>query len=166
MKRFAKRLPAEHPNITIEFQNVPAEQASQKLTTQLAGGNPPDVAYVNASDTADFALARRAGRPRRLHRRSDVVKPDDYVEAFKTFVTYEDSMYGLPIDGESTGLFYRTDMFEAAGIDEPADDVGGVRGRRRGADRRGQGPVRLRDVRHRGRRTTGTRGSTRPAATC
>src|SRR3712207_1146752 len=43
----------------------------------------------------------------------------DYVEAFKTFVTYEDKMWGLPMDGESTGLFYRTDMFEAAGIDGP-----------------------------------------------
>ncbi len=28
-------------------------------------------------------------------------------------------MYGLPFDGESTGLFYRTDLFEAAGIAEP-----------------------------------------------
>ena len=47
------------------------------------------------------------------------MKPDDYVDAFKTFVTYEDKMWGLPIDGETTGLFYRTDMFEAAGIDSP-----------------------------------------------
>jgi ABC-type glycerol-3-phosphate transport system substrate-binding protein len=28
-------------------------------------------------------------------------------------------MWGLPIDGESTGLFYRTDRFEEAGIDGP-----------------------------------------------
>ena len=28
-------------------------------------------------------------------------------------------MWGLPFDGETTGLFYRTDMFEAAGIDAP-----------------------------------------------
>ena len=28
-------------------------------------------------------------------------------------------MWGLPIDGESTGLFYRTDLFKAAGIDGP-----------------------------------------------
>ena len=36
--------------------------------------------------------------------RSDVVDPDAYVDVFKTFVTFEDSMYGLPIDGESKGL--------------------------------------------------------------
>jgi multiple sugar transport system substrate-binding protein len=28
-------------------------------------------------------------------------------------------MYALPFDGESTGLFYRTDRFEAAGISDP-----------------------------------------------
>jgi multiple sugar transport system substrate-binding protein len=47
------------------------------------------------------------------------VKPDDYVDAFKTFVTYDGHMWGLPIDGESTGLFYRKDLFAAAGIAGP-----------------------------------------------
>jgi multiple sugar transport system substrate-binding protein len=32
---------------------------------------------------------------------------------------YGGSTYGLPYDGETTGLFYRTDMFQAAGITEP-----------------------------------------------
>ena len=47
------------------------------------------------------------------------MKPDDYVEAFATAVMYEGKMYGLPYDGESTGLFYRTDLFEAAGVAGP-----------------------------------------------
>jgi ABC-type glycerol-3-phosphate transport system substrate-binding protein len=36
-------------------------------------------------------------------------------------VTYEDKMWGLPMGGETTGLFYRTDMFEKAGIDSPPE---------------------------------------------
>jgi multiple sugar transport system substrate-binding protein len=40
-------------------------------------------------------------------------------EAFEAMVSYEGSVYGLPFDGESTGLFYRTDLFEDAGIEEP-----------------------------------------------
>ena len=55
MKKLAKEFEAEHPNITIKFENVPAEQAGQVLSTRIAGNNPPDVAYVNASDTADYA---------------------------------------------------------------------------------------------------------------
>ena len=119
MKKFAADFHKEHPNITIEFQNDPAEQAKQKLTTQIAGGNPPDVAAIDASDTADFASRKALVNLTTYIGRSDVVKPDDYVAAFKTFVTYDNIMYGLPLDGESTGLFYRTDLFAAAGIDSP-----------------------------------------------
>jgi len=119
MKKFAADFHKQHPNITIKFENVPAEQAGQVLTTRIAGNNPPDVAFVNASDTADYASRGALVDLQNYIDRSDVVKPDDYVDAFKTFVTYDNRMWGLPMDGESTGLFYRTDMFKEAGIDGP-----------------------------------------------
>jgi ABC-type glycerol-3-phosphate transport system substrate-binding protein len=50
---------------------------------------------------------------------SIAVNRDDYVGAFLDSVLWEDRMYGLPYDGETTGLFYRTDLFEAAGITAP-----------------------------------------------
>ncbi len=119
VKKTAAKFEKLHPNISIKFENVPAESAAQVLTTRIAGNNAPDVAFVNASDTADYAARGALVDIENYIERSDVVEPDDYVEAFKTFVTYEDKMWGLPIDGESTGLFYRTDMFEQAGIDGP-----------------------------------------------
>jgi multiple sugar transport system substrate-binding protein len=118
-KKIAAEFEKEHPNINIKFENVPAEQAGQVLTTRIAGNNAPDVAYVNASDTADYAARGAAVDLENYIDRSEVVKPDDYVDAFKTFVTYDDKMWGLPMGGETTGLFYRTDMFEEAGIDGP-----------------------------------------------
>jgi multiple sugar transport system substrate-binding protein len=119
MKKFAADFHKLHPNITIQFQNVNADNASEKLTTQIAGGNPPDVAFVDASATSDFASRGALVNLDNYIARSDVVKPDDYVDAFKTFVTYQGHLWGLPIDGESTGLFYRTDLFKAAGISGP-----------------------------------------------
>jgi multiple sugar transport system substrate-binding protein len=119
MKKFAANFHKLHPNITIKFENVSSDNASQKLTTQIAGGNPPDVAFVDASATSDFASRQALVNLDNYIKRSKVVKPDDYVDAFRTFVTYKDSMWGLPIDGESTGLFYRKDLFKAAGIAAP-----------------------------------------------
>jgi ABC-type glycerol-3-phosphate transport system substrate-binding protein len=119
MQDLAKRFHKEHPNITIKFENVPAEQAGQVLTTRIAGNNAPDVAYINASDTADYASRGALVDLTDYIERSEVVEPDDYVEAFKTFVTYEDKLWGLPQGGETTGLFYRTDLFEKAGIEAP-----------------------------------------------
>ncbi len=121
MKKLAREFEKEHPMINIKFENVPAETAGQVLSTRIAGNNAPDVAYVNASDTADYASRGAAVDLSNYIERSEIVKPDDYVEAFKTFVTYEDKMWGLPMGGETTGLFYRTDMFEKAGIESPPE---------------------------------------------
>jgi multiple sugar transport system substrate-binding protein len=119
MKKMAADFHKLHPNITIKFQNVSADNASQKLTTQIAGGNPPDVAYIDASGTSDFASRDALVNLDNYISRSKVVKMADYVDAFRTFVTYKKSTWGMPVDGESTGLFYRKDMFAAAGISSP-----------------------------------------------
>ncbi len=119
MKKLAKEFHEKYPNITIKFENVPAETAGQVLSTRIAGNNAPDVAYINASDTADYASRTALVDLDDYIERSDIVEADDYVEGFKEFVEYDGSMWGLPFDGESTGLFYRTDLFEAAGIDAP-----------------------------------------------
>jgi multiple sugar transport system substrate-binding protein len=119
MKKMAAEFHKAHPNITIKFENAPAEQAAQVLSTRIAGNNAPDVAYINASDTTDYAARGALVDLDNYMGRSDVVDPDDYVDGFKTFVTYDEKMWGLPFDGETTGLFYRTDRFEEAGIDGP-----------------------------------------------
>src|SRR3954451_18813479 len=104
MKKLAADFHKEHPNITIKFQNVSADNASQKLTTQIAGGDPPDVAYVDASATADFASRDALVNLDGYIKRTKTVNPEDYVDAFKTFVPYNHRLWVLPIDGESPGL--------------------------------------------------------------
>lgn len=108
-----------HPNIEVEFVSVPFEQFNDKLTTQIAGGNPPDTVYIDSSAVAAFA-SRNAFVPLDPYiAKSQAVDANDYVDAFRISATFEDQMYALPIDGESTALFYRTDLFEAAGITTP-----------------------------------------------
>ena len=106
-----------HPNITIEFQDVPFEEMHDKLLTQVAANNPPDTAYVDASIVAEFASRNALVNLDDYVSKSQVVDLDDYVPAFLQSAQWEDSLYALPIDGESTGLFYRTDCFEEAGLD-------------------------------------------------
>jgi multiple sugar transport system substrate-binding protein len=119
MKALYKKFQAEHPNITVKFVNIPSEGASQKLTTQIAGGNPPDSAFLDSGTVADFASRGALVNLDDYIKRTPTVKPDDFVEAFKGSTVFENHMFALPFDGESTGLFYRTDLFKAAGITEP-----------------------------------------------
>ena len=108
-----------HPNITVEFTGVPAEEMDTRLTTQIAGGNPPDSVYLDMSSVIDYASRNALVDLGPYIEQSIAMSRDDYVGAFLDSVLWEDKMYGLPIDGESTGLFYRTDLFEAAGIAAP-----------------------------------------------
>jgi multiple sugar transport system substrate-binding protein len=119
MKQLATEFHKEHPMITIQFINASSDSESQKLTTQVAGNTAPDTAYVNASDTSDFASRGALVNLDNYISRSTIVKSNDYVPAFKTFETWNGHLWGLPFDGESTGLFYRTDNFAAAGITHP-----------------------------------------------
>ncbi len=119
MAALRDRFQGLHPNITVDFQGVPAEEMTDRLTTQIAGGNPPDTAFVDQSAVVDFASRNALVDLDPYVEQSLAVVRDDYVDAFLNAVLWDDKMYGLPYDGESTGLFYRTDLFEAAGIAEP-----------------------------------------------
>lgn len=107
-----------HPNITVNFEDVPAEEFADRLTTRIAGGNPPDVAFLDQSNVVDFAARNALLELGPYAEQSVAVVVEDYVDAFLNAAMYEEKLYGLPYDGESTGLFYRTDLFEAAGITE------------------------------------------------
>jgi multiple sugar transport system substrate-binding protein len=108
-----------HPNITIQFQNVPADSSTQKLTTEIAGGNPPDTAFMDSGAVGDFAPRGALVNLDGYIAGSKVVQADDYVPGFKSAATYKGHMFALPFEGETTSLFYRTDMFQKAGISHP-----------------------------------------------
>jgi len=119
MKKFAEQFQEQHPNITIEFQNVPAERSFEKLLTTVAGGTAPDVAFMDSGAVEDFASRGALINLDPYIAGSEVIELDDYIDGFRFAADYEDSMYAIPWEGETTGLFYRTDLFAEAGIDGP-----------------------------------------------
>jgi multiple sugar transport system substrate-binding protein len=117
--KWAEQFHKIHPNITIQFQTTTSDNSSQKLTTEIAGGNPPDSAFMDSSAVGDFgprgALVNLDG----YIAGSKVVQGDDYVPGFKSAASYKGHMFALPFEGETTSLFYRTDLFQKAGISRP-----------------------------------------------
>ena len=55
MKKFEKTLEQKYPTIDVEFEPVGSGQAREKLLTQIAGGNAPDAAFVDAGLVQDLA---------------------------------------------------------------------------------------------------------------
>ena len=119
MQGFKEAFEAEYPNITVEFELVPANRHREKLLTQIAGGNEPDTAFIDAGFVQELASRGALVNLDGYIAGSDVVAREDYVEGFRNTAIFQDGMYGLPFDGETTGLFYRTDLFEEAGIEGP-----------------------------------------------
>lgn len=119
MKKLYAGFHKKYPNITVTFNNIPSDSEAQKLVTMVAGGTAPDVAYMDGGSVSDFA-SRGALVPLDGYvAGSKVVKKDDYVPNFMEGAIYHGAMYGLPFDAETTGLFYRTDLFKQAGISGP-----------------------------------------------
>lgn len=119
MLKFKKDFEAEYPNITVEFEPVPSGRSRDKLLTEIAGGNAPDAAFVDAGFVQELASRGALVNLDGYIAGSDVVATEDYVEGFRNTALLDGSMYGLPFDGETTGLFYRTDLFAEAGIEGP-----------------------------------------------
>ena len=118
-KRFEKDFEKEYPTIDVEYEGVGPGQSREKILTQVAGGNAPDAAFIDAGFVQDLASRGALVNLEGYIAGSDVVARDDYVEGFRNTALFEDNMYGLPFDGETTGLFYRTDLFAQAGIEDP-----------------------------------------------
>ena len=119
MKKFEKQFEKEYPTIDVQFEPVGSGQAKEKLLTEIAGGNAPDTAWVDSGLVQDLASRGALVNLDGYLAGSDTVKPDDFVEGFRNGASYQGSMYGLPFEGETTGLFYRTDLFQQAGIEGP-----------------------------------------------
>ncbi len=122
LKPYADEFQKLHPNIKIKFQDVDAENIVTKITTQIAGGNAPDAAYLDLSAVTDFGTRNALVELDSYIQRSRAVDPKDYVGEFAKAAQIKGHFYGLPFDGESTGIFYRTDLFEQAGLEPPRPD--------------------------------------------
>ena len=106
-----------HPCIVVRAQHIPNSAYAEKITTMLAAGDPPDVAYL--SDSQAFPWAQE-GRILDLTKYFDA-QPIDQSLLESTYYYFDDGQK-LMGTGLATGiilLYYNKDIFEAAGVDAP-----------------------------------------------
>ncbi|NLT41419.1 MAG: sugar ABC transporter substrate-binding protein [Anaerolineae bacterium] len=106
---------AEHPEIKVEFQEVPWDGYNEKFTSAFASGQPPDLSY----QTESFPTFVKAGNILPL---DDLMAQSgfdkDYIlDLAWTCADFEGKNYAMPwIEGGSC-MFYNKDLFEQAGLD-------------------------------------------------
>ena len=105
---------------------VAAEDMNLQLGQALAGGDPPDVFYVNSDKFQEYASGGSLAAVG-----DQVDNPEDFYPALRQVFTYDDQLYCAPKDFSTLALVINTDAWEAAGltdadIPETWDDLSAV----------------------------------------
>lgn len=119
MSSLVEAFEAKNPDIKIEAENIPWNSYYDNLYTAIAAGGAPDT-----------ALVKMFAQPRLIE--MGALEPlDDYINAWDGKSEVQDNLYELTkgTDGKSyylpiqyvvLYLYYRQDLFEAAGLKPPA----------------------------------------------
>lgn len=104
-----------HDDVWVDYEVVPGDAWDQRMTAAQAAGNAPDVRTLNYGNIFDSA---RTSQILPLTTRISAEAWDDVQENVLDTVTVEGERYAYPLLVEPSAiLYYRTDLFTAAGLD-------------------------------------------------
>ncbi|WP_373233044.1 ABC transporter substrate-binding protein [Cohnella sp.] len=109
---------ADHPNVTLKVEDIGRLDVYDKLSTGLAAGGAglPDIVLVEDDRIQGYLEAFPKGFLNLSDKGFDA-KADQF-PAFKKELTAKDGKYyAFPFDAGPTGMFYRKDLFDKAGVD-------------------------------------------------
>ena len=113
-----KRYEAADPNITINLQYVNSDNALQKSTVALQGGQQPDISYQYGTNMPQLAQA-----PKLVDLTQRVQDPgfnwNDFFPGERAVATVNGKIYGVPALVDNLAVVYNKDLFAKAGIPAP-----------------------------------------------
>ncbi|MDQ3412290.1 MAG: extracellular solute-binding protein [Chloroflexota bacterium] len=108
---------AQHPEVAIQPEFTDYGSYTDRLATEAAGGNAPDLMSANADIMGEYS---RRGVIRPLDEYvPDPIDLSDYAEGTVVGNTIDGSLFGIPNDCISPSLVYDTTVFAEAGITVP-----------------------------------------------
>ena len=113
---------ASHPGVTIEYVDVASQDYAVKTTTMLAGGDSSDVFMVK--EITDLLNWQAAGYEEPLN---SYIEASNYdlsgFAGIESNYAVDGEQYALPFRSDFWVLFYNKDLFDAAGVDYPTNDM-------------------------------------------
>lgn len=116
---------AENPETVSEitFEPIPFEDYTTTLTTQLAGGNAPDLGWVLESYAPEFVSSGALVDITDTLKDTEGYDYDDLLESSLSLWSKDDGLYAYPFSNSPFAVFVNTDQIAAAGQPNPADLV-------------------------------------------
>lgn len=116
---------ADHPDevSAITFETIPFESYTTGLTTQLAGGNPPDLAWIFESNAPEFVKSGALVDVRETLSSTDGYEFEDVGETALELWRDGDALYAYPFSNSPFVMFVNTDRIAESGQPNPTDLV-------------------------------------------
>ena len=118
---FAEAFKEDHPDVDVQLDVIPFGDYVEKVTIQLAGGNPPDLGWLAEATAPTFVDAGVLADLAPVLRGDPDYNFDDFSETALTLWETNDAVYGIPFSTSPFFTYFNRDMFEAAGVPTPAE---------------------------------------------
>ena len=117
MQRLSKVFEQQHPEVKLNWVVLEENVLRQRLTTDIATqGGQFDVLTIGTYETPLWAAKHWLEPLTQLPSEYDV---DDIFPSVRQGLSVNNTLYALPFYGESTVTYYRTDLFQQAGLNMP-----------------------------------------------
>ncbi len=114
---------AKNPNVEVELIDTQADEYNNKITVMLAGGAAdPDVIMVKEADTQVGMKEKNQLLDLTSYIEKDGIDLSVYGGAAEQ-LQMDGKQYTLPFRRDWYTLFYNKDLFDAAGVEYPSDDM-------------------------------------------
>lgn len=116
-ERIIEQFQKDNPNVKVSFEGMDQTvHREQKLKSEMVTGTPPDMFVLfGGAEIEPYACSNR------LMDLTDFVHNNGWSNSFKDLKlwTFNERIYGLPIEGNAEPLYYNRAIFKSLGIKEP-----------------------------------------------
>lgn len=114
----------DHPEIaSITYETLPFDGYTTALTTQIAGGNAPDLAWILENSAPDFVSSDILLPLQDTLRATAGYGYDDLLPSTTALWRRDDVLYAYPFSTSPFGIFVNLDLVKQAGTKAPADRI-------------------------------------------
>lgn len=119
MQKLTDDFTAKNPDIELEWVTLEENILRQRVTQDIATrGGQFDVMTIG---TYEVPIWANAGWLKALDGLGEEYDVDDILDPIRAGLSVDGTLYAAPFYGESSMVMYRTDLFEAAGIEMPEE---------------------------------------------
>ena len=112
---------AAHPNVTIEMTDLGSSDYMTQLATQLAGGNG-ELDVLSIKDIPGYSNLINLGMLEPMN--DKLTTPTaDFGGVLEQLTAEDGNFYAVPFRSDFWVVYYNKDLFDAAGVDYPTNDM-------------------------------------------